>query len=615
MNIRSNRVILFLLGFIQIVSAAAYTQTESKKYDILIKNTMIIDGTGKPGFIGNVAIQGERIAAVGKAKGEAVAVIDGSGLITCPGFIDSHSHADITIMKYPLAENLVMQGITTFLGGMCGISLAPRSKEYYFDMKKEEVDSFVDWTSFAEYLDKAEEIGASINFVPIVGHGALRNAVMGNDFRRKATAGEIEEMKKLVIEAMKSGALGLSAGLDYFPGKFAGLEEIVPLAEVAAAYGGMYFPHTRFTNFEWPTEDPEEVCFGRYLGSPENVWVGVYEGVMEAIETGKKAGIPVHMAHIGNLFLTPQPHPEYLEETTAKATVWVIEKALKEGVDFSYDVVAHANSICQNQKMIDAFYSDQVLGLSWVHQFTKDEFIQRLKHREFRDRLRRVHESCKLVFGWVHTKVDPYWMDCFTIVKRADSEYEGKILGEIAREKNIDPLELMFDMLIEDPETVWIQHLDRRGTEVMNAVFLSHPAAFPCTDTCSLPCVPIPGENFMGFDLGMPPPIAYGLFPHYIHNYIKKRKLFSLEEGIKKATYFPAQRFGLTDRGILKAGAFADIVLFDFNEVKDNLDFANPAQAPSGIECVLVNGTIVYKDKAHTQKKPGKVLRHTLPAH
>jgi N-acyl-D-aspartate/D-glutamate deacylase len=197
-------------------------------------------------------------------------------------------------------------------------------------------------------------------------------------------------------------------------------------------------------------------------------------------------------------------------------------------------------------------------------------------------------------------------------VKCAGTDYAGKILGEIAREKKSDPLELMFDMMVTDPETIWIQHLDRRGSEVMNAVYLDHPAAYPCTDTFALPCEPVAGEWFMGFDLGTPPPIAYGLFPHYINTYIKKLKIFSLEEGIKKATYLPAQRFGLKDRGILKQGAFADIVVFNAQTIKDNLDFADPAQAPSGIEYVLVNGTIVHKDNAHTGAKPGKVLRHSF---
>jgi len=588
----------------------------TRKADILIKNTQIVDGTGKAVFTGNLSIQGERILAVGDTENDARVVIDGSGLITCPGFIDSHSHADMSILIYPLAENYAMQGTTTFLGGMCGFSLAPRAENDLLGMDKAEAETLIDWTSFGEYLNKVEKVGMSVNFVPAVGHGMLRSVVMGQDFRRKATKVEIEEMKKLVAEAMQSGALGLSTGLDYLPNKFADNDEIAPLIEVVRDYGGMFFPHTRFTNWEWPTQDPEEVSLVRYLGPPENVSLGVYEGVMEAIEIGRLTGIPVHIAHLGNLYMTTQPHPDFLEEATAKASVWVIEKALKEGVDVSYDVVAFAGSISAKEKMSDAFlssyYLDESPGLGWLKSISEDEFIKRLETEEFRDRLRRIHDSCDLVFGdGLHTKVDPYWMDCFTILRSTNDGYEGRILGELALELQTDPLDLMFDMMVADPETIWIQHMDRRGTEIMNAVFLSHPAAYPCSDSIAFAANPEDeGMQFGPFDYSNPPAGAYGLFPHYINTYIKKLNVFSLEEGIKKATYLPAQRFGLKDRGILKAGAFADIVVFDLDTITDNTDFLKIAQPPSGIEYVLVNGTIVHQGKTHTGEMPGKVLRH-----
>lgn len=620
MKTRQSLVYICIFGLIFCLLAVHSISAETENYDILIKNTQIVDGTGKLAYKGNVAIKGERIVALGKTKGDAKVVIDGRGLVTCPGFIDPHSHADLTIMNYPLAENLVMQGITTFIGGMCGFSLAPLAETGLAGIEEEgaqEEAANPQWRTFGQYLDTMDKFGISINFVPVVGHGTLRSTVMGNDFRRVATPEEVEEMKKLIAEAMESGAFGFSSGVDYLPSKFGDIDELVPLAEVAGEYGGMYFPHTRFTNYEWPTQDPEEVTsWGRYLGPPENVWVSVYEGAMEAIETGKRANVPTHMAHIGNFFMTPQPHPDYLQEATARATVWAIENAIKEGADFSYDVIAYAYSINAPEKLIAAFYSGQglmaVKGLSWVHQFPEEEFLQRLETREFRDRLRRVHDTGQLVFGdGIHTKVDPYWMDRFKILRCANKDYEGRVLGEIAREKQVDPLELMFDMMIADPETVWIQHVDLRGTETMNAVFLSHPAAFPSTDTSAFPAKPTEADAGGLSDASNPPPIAYSLFPHYINTFIKKRKIFSLEEGLKKATYLPAQRFGLQDRGILKPGAFADIVVFDFETITDNLDFFNTAKPPSGIEYVLVNGTIVHKDGSHTGEKPGKVLRHT----
>ncbi len=588
------------------------------KPDILIKNTQIIDGTGKPAFKGNIAIQGDRITAVGETENDAVVVIDGSGLVTCPGFIDSHTHADMTGMLYPLAENFVMQGTTTVLTGMCGFSLAPRAEDEYFGMGKEEAQAFLTWMSFGEYLEKVEAGGTSVNVVPVVGHSMVRNVVMGKDFRRKATEAEVQRMKKLVVEAMQSGAFGLSTGVDYLPGKFADNEEIAPLAEVVQEYNGTYFTHTRFTNWEWPTHDPEEVSHARYLGSPENVWIGVYEGVMEAIDIGKRTGVPVHMAHISNLYMTPQPHPEFLEQATAKASVWVIDKAINEGVDFTYDVVVFPNGISVKEKMSDAFrssfYMGDAPGLSWLKEISEKEFIKRLETREFRDRLKRIHDSCNLVFGdGVHTKVDPYWMDCFTILQCINKDYEGRVLGELAKQMQADPLELMFDMMVADPDILWIQHIDRRGSEIMNAEFLSHSAAFPCSDMATFPASPEKEGMEMGpIDTANPPAGAYGLFPHYINTYIKKLKLFSLEDGIKKATSLPAQRFGLKDRGVLKPGAFADIVVFDFETITDNTNFLKPAQPPSGIKYVLVNGTIVHKNKAHTGEKPGKILRHTF---
>jgi N-acyl-D-amino-acid deacylase len=408
-------------------------------------------------------------------------------------------------------------------------------------------------------------------------------------------------MKALVEEAMTSGAFGISTGLDYLPGNFADTSEIIALAEVVARYAGIYATHTRYNNSDWPTDNPEEVSYGRYLGPPENIWVGLYHGVSEALEVGKKAHIPVHISHVANVFRIPQPHPEFLEEAAAKATLWVFDKAKDDSIDMTFDVIATADSIANESKLIDAFYSPRVKGLQWVHQFSKKEFSERLKTEQFRERLQRVHKSGQLKLGMVHTLVDPYWFNCFRIISSKNADYEGKILGEISEAKDADPLDTIFDILVEDPETTWVQFLDRRGSDIMNATFLKHPSAMPSTDTEALPAEPEKGHN--------PPPVAYGLYPHYFGHYIRDMAIVSLEEAVKKATSFPAQRFGIEDRGVLKPGAFADIVLFDFDKIKGNANFRNPTLPPDGIECVMVNGQIVYRDKAHTGAKPGKVLQ------
>jgi len=576
-----------------------------ERYDLVIRGATIVDGTGGKSYRGDIAISGERIVEIGRVRGTAGTVLDGSGLVACPGFIDPHSHADTSILKYPLAENLVMQGITTFVGGNCGLSLAPRTDKFFvwqqFGAGEQDAGFTLDWKSFGEYLGKLEGIPASLNFVPLVGHGAVRYCVMGNDFRRKAEDKEISDMQSLVEEAMKSGAFGLSTGLDYLPGNFADTEEIMALAEVVQKNGGVYASHTRYNNSDWPTDDPEEVSYGRYLGHPEMVWTGLYQGVIEALEIGKKTGIPVHISHIANVFQIPQPHPEFLEESAAQATLWVLDEARKMGVDVTFDVIATADSIASQAKVIDAFYSKRVRGLQWIQGFTREEFIKRLQTRDFRDRLRRVHDTGQLKMGMVHTLVDPYWFNCFRIIKCANRDCEGKILGDIAEKRGRDALETLFDILVEDPETTWVQFLDRRGSDIMNAAFLKHPAAMPSTDTEALPAKPEPGQ--------MPAPVAYGLYPHYFEHYIRDMSLMSLEEAVKKASLDPARKFGIKDRGTLKKGAYADIVLFDFKKIEARADFMNPTLPPVGIACVLVNGQFVFKDNAHTGAKPGRVLR------
>lgn len=210
---------LCLYPLIFLLAGLVLIHSETEHYDVLIKNTKIIDGTGKPAYKGSIAIKGEKIVAVGKVKGDAATVLDGTGLITCPGFIDPHSHADTTIMNYPLAENLIMQGITTFVGGNCAMSLAPTK-----DM------------TFGDWLFKVEKEGISLNYIPLVGHNPIRTMVMGEDYRRKATQAEVKEMKKYVEEAMKSGAFGFSTFGDPAPSHFADLDEIVELAKVVTKY-------------------------------------------------------------------------------------------------------------------------------------------------------------------------------------------------------------------------------------------------------------------------------------------------------------------------------------------------------------------------------------------
>jgi len=591
---RSSANCVFLISILCFFGFACSTGP-FEHYDVLIKDTKIVDGTGRAAFKGNIAIKGEKIVAIGEVKGDADTVIDGSGFVTCPGFIDPHSHADMNIMKYPQAENLIMQGITTFIGGNCGKSPAPGKD-----------------LTFGKFLSEVEEKGISLNYAPLVGHNTIRDLVMGTDFKRVATPEEIEEMKKYVEEAMRCGTFGLSAGLDYFPGEYATKEEIIELTRIAGKYGGFFVPHLRHRNSHWPGEI-EDWKYGVYHGPIEDVWVGRYRGLWEAIEISRKAQVSLHIAHLCNIYRIPQPHPDFLEEAAAKATVWNIDKAIEEGSDVTYDVIVSTHDIVNLRPLIEEFTKSRTLALEEFKNYPKEEFIEKIKSGEFREKIRKIYDAYKLKLCVIHTKADPFWMDRFKIISCKNKEYEGKTIREIVRIRNADPLEAIFDILVEDPETKWLQHIDEK--EVMHQtlpVFLRHPAAMPSTDMGTLPPIKQPEGYQIGDSFTHPSPLAFGAFADYIGTYVRERSALNLEEAVKKATSFPAQRFGLEDRGLLRPDAYADIVIFDFKKIKKMGDFVKPAQPPEGIEYVFVNGKIVYKDKTHTGVRSGKVLRHKL---
>ncbi len=600
---------------------------------MLIKNSTIVDGSGKPAYQGSVGIRGERIVAVGDIEGEAPREIDGSGLVTCPGFIDMHSHADLTILKCPLAQNLVMQGITTFVGGNCGVVLAPvrdllhvqfafslarwqkivpdaycpppvLSLHKYRDALGEEVGVAIDWQTFGDFLSKVEDRGLSVNYVPLAGHNAIRLAVMGADFKRTAQLTEIDQMARHAEEAMEAGAFGLSSGLDYVPGEYSTREEVVELAKCAQKYGGLYFTHHRQTNFVYPSDDPD-VLPGMeiYHGPPEEMAVGRYRGLMEAIDISRKAAIPLHISHISNVYTLYQPHPDYLDEAGARATLHIIDEASEGGADITFDVLANATGPSNSPNLIGLFPK-------WLIQLgSREALVTKLRMEDFRDELRAFMSSGEFVFQEINPRVDAYWMEKLGILRCRNRTYEGKTIGEISRAKKADPVDTIFEILIEDPDTTYRETRDERTTVANIPVFLGHSAAMIGTDHEAMDTefrIDYPTAGYM-----LPHPNAYGLFPHFVGTYARDEPVLSLEEAIYKAAHLPAQRLGLTDRGVIAPGAYADIVVFDFQTIGMKGDLLEPHQAPEGIEYVLVNGEVTYEGKAHTGVQAGRVLRRS----
>ncbi len=595
----------------------------SDHYDMLIKDATIVDGTGQPRFKSSVGIIGDKIAAIGHLTGTGARVINGEGLILSPGFVDPHSHLDLNILQYPLAENLIMQGVTTFIGCNCGHCRAPlRGPEYasrwneYLGLDADDcVDA--DWRTLGEFLSKVETAGLSINFVPLVGHGAIRLAVMGEDFKRRATPDEVEAMKAHVREALDSGAFGLSVGMDY-EGDFADPDaEVVELLKLVQERDGLFAPHTRNLDYRVRVDDPEDFGYGRSHGPWEDAWVGRYHGVVEAAETARLSNkIRTCIAHFPPAWAVLQPHPDSVERAVAEATLAeFIDKPRAEGVDITFNVLAAEFTAGSRTAIINSFYNSMLSLPRWLGEIPKPLFVERLKTRQFRDRLKGIIYSGTFKFGMLPPRTDPYWMDCFRIASCKIKEYEGKTVGEIARSRSPhrameaaynQSIEAVFDMLVADPDTTWEFILDKRAGPIVQEVFLKHPAGFPCIDSASLP-VAQPTDT-----LSRIAPLYYGAFPNFINVMVKERCLLTLEEAIHKACYLPLQEIAkVKDRGVVREGAYADVILFNFNKIRMTGTFSEPTLPTDGMEYVLVNGQVAYEDKQHTGVKSGQVLRHS----
>ncbi len=582
-------------------------EVSSLEYDIIIRNALVIDGTGQPARRASIAIVNGRIAEIGDVRGDAKRIIEASGLIATPGFIDIHAHGDLTILQYPLAENYVLQGVTTIVGGNCGFSPAPIKNvwlmsfwefdwwheiaPYKYDPDviqpiekvneklKEKYGWSIDWRSFSEFLSRVEQTGISVNYIPLIGHNTVRAAVMEKDFKRKARPEEIEEMRKLVAEAMEAGAFGMSTGLDYIPGAYADTSEIVELVKVVKEYGGLYFTHWRsgYRTGDW---------------SRDRV-----KGLIEAIEIAKKTGVSLQISHIYSVYTVQPLPPKVLQEAQAKATLEVIEKARSEGVDVTFDVIPNVDGGLFIIPRLVSYLTPWLIELGSI-----EALIRNLKIKEFRDEVKEAIRAGK--FRYLNPKVDPLWMDKMRILAHKNESYVGKTIGEIAKSRNEDPLDTLMNLVIEDPNAKV-----RRGQIISEhevPIYIKHPLAMIGIDTFAL--------DFK-WEVKYPPyylphPNTYNAYPRFFRKYVKEMGVLSLEEAVMKVTSMPAKKLGLKDRGIIRKGAWADIVLMNFEKLSDSEDYIEPRKPPRGIEYVLVNGEIVVDKGEHTGKRAGKVLKH-----
>ncbi len=543
--------------------------------DLVISNGRILDGCGNPWFWGDLGIQNGyivEIAPAGSLQGKRV--IDAGGRYVCPGFIDIHTHSDLSIMVNRRAESAVRQGATTHVIGNCGMSPAPVDERHMEEIHSmwgpisEQPEVSWDWRTFDQYMAALESGGLGINIAPLVGHGALRIAAMGLD-ERPASENDLIMMKEQLDHAMRAGAFGMSTGLVYPPGCYANTDEIITLCRVVSHYNGIYTSHIR--------------------GERETI----LEAVAEAIHIGDEAGVPVQISHNA---------PKFGAQNDARANLRLVEQARARGQDVTVDNDVHTD-------LAPALAH----GLPQPIQDLPDEDIAALlrdpaKRAEIR---REIVDDRKPAFGPTGLLKHGQWRRITMLHAPRTSGVVGRTIQAIAEEKGCDPFDAYFDLIIEnghEAEAIF-DYIDEANIRLL----LQHPAVMISSD----------GEVLApyGFLNDPPPysPCSYGEFPGVLERYVRDEPVLMLQEAIRKMTSFPAQRLGLRDRGALREGARADIVVFDLERMHDRATnlyphtypFENyPHQYPEGIDLVLVNGEVVVEGGEHTGVLAGRVLRH-----
>lgn len=564
-------------------------------FDLLITNGRVVDGTGNPWFAADIGVKDGNIVAIGDLDhSRASRIIDAKELVVCPGFIDIHSHSDTTLLANGNAESKIRQGITTEANGNCGYSAAPLEEGASGSAigAITGYDEELDWTTCATYFDRLEARGISVNAATFVGHANVRLMVMGED-ERAPTAEELERMKALVDLGMRDGAIGLSTGLEFVPSGYAETEELVALCEVVARYGGVYATHqrNRDTHYE--------------------------QAAAEAIEIGRRTGVAVQQSHFV---------PRYPAHDKMPLLLWLVDQARREGVEVNLDVITPNEPPREMRlKLRNGFHwAGQALAAQivapWGLMGSVEEVLARLRDPEARARFRSEHIPQWKLFGCPAGKfrilgtdydfpdgVPPKWEGVLLNNCIGSPDLIGKTFAEIAKIKGMeDPYDAAMEVLITEIEATGnprpnINIMGTSTAERDSLTALKHPAASVTTDRWSL----APYGSLAKHRT----PNSYGAFARVFRKYVREKGIFSLEEAVKKMTSVPAMSLRLYDRGVLRAGCAADIVIFDPETIADNATFEDPSLYAEGVEYVLVNGQLTIENGDHNGMRAGQVLK------
>jgi N-acyl-D-aspartate/D-glutamate deacylase len=523
-------------------------------YSLVIKNGKIVDGTGNPWFKAELALDGGSIAKIGYLVSDrAERVIDANGLVVCPGFIDTHSHSDGTLLMDFRVESTIRQGVTTQVIGNCGCGFAPINPA-----RKEELVSYVrrllpvdlesDWYTYREYMRSMAKAGCSTNIAPLLTHGALRIAVMGFE-NRVPTPGELGIMKLLASEGMEAGAFGLSTGLIYPPCIYAETPELVELCEVVAKYNGIFVIHMRG---EGATLIP---------------------AVQEALEVANKANVRTHISH----------HKATGRRNWGKTevTLGMIEKARAHGHEITFDQYPYTAGATVLSNLLPA----------WTYEGGLGKLLARLRDPETRHKIREEMEKREWEWEDVHVSV---------LKSEENKRFEGKNLREIKEIRGEpDEFTTLFNILLEEGGEARMVSFGQKEEE-MNEV-MRHPLHMVGSDGRS-----VTPHGALG--MGKPHPRFYGTFPRILGKYVREEGVLRLEDAVRRMTSYPAQTFKMRNKGLLREDMDADVVVFDPETVLDRATYQKPHQYPAGVEYVIVNGEIVVEKGRHTGATPGKIL-------
>ena len=550
------KALVILIALSAAACSSTPPQATAPSFDVLITNAQIVDGSGGAPAKGSIAIAAGKIAAVGEVTGTATRTIDARGRTVAPGFIDLHSHSDMPLITDGNGQSKIRQGVTTEVIGESG-SVAPRKA----------ASATATWTDFNGYFAAIEKNGISPNLISYIGTGTVRELVIGEE-DKKATPADISAMQEIVKTAMSQGVFGVSSGLIYPPNAYANVEELGDVSK--AAKGGLYASHLRYDGGK------------------------LREGIEEAIAIGERAGIPVHVFHIK---VTGQKNFGRMKEV-----IEIVEAARARGVRVTADQYPYVASSTSLTATIPP----------WAQDGGTDKLIARLKDPRERARIRKEMENTNPSWESRYQSAGTWQNVQLAGIGRTrggtndpvspNRKYEGMRVLEAAKQAGKDPFDFVFDLLIEERASVSCVYFIIDEADL--ALAMKQPWVSIGSDGSALA---VDGP----LRAGVPHPRNFGTFPRVLGRYVRELKVVPLEDAIRKMTSLPASILGVTDRGTLKTGMWADLVIFDPATVADKATFEDPFQYPVGIDTVLVNGTVVLDEGKHTNARPGKVLKRS----